>query len=75
MPNQERSVGRVDGEQHVWALVPLCDQSLHLPLKQHGGQRHAGAGSWGGRLGASLLPWFTFFTMLGGRFVRHLVQV
>lgn len=65
----------MDGEQHVRALVPLYGQSLHLPLQQHRGQRHAGAGSRGGSLGASLLAWLTLFTVLGGRFVRHLVQV
>lgn len=32
MPNQERAIQWMDGKQHVWALVPLCDQSLHLPL-------------------------------------------
>lgn len=64
MPHQERSIGRVDCKQHVWALVPLCGQSLHLPLEQHGGQRHAGARSRGGSLGASLLPWLPLLTLL-----------
>lgn len=32
MPDQEGSVSGVDGEQHVWAFVPLSDQCFHLPL-------------------------------------------
>lgn len=35
VPNQEGAIYRVDGEQHVWTLVPLCGQNLHLPLQQH----------------------------------------
>jgi len=55
MPNQKRSISGMDSKQHIWALVPLGNQCLHLPLEQHGGQRHAGARSGGGRFGASLL--------------------
>lgn len=75
MPNQEGPIVRMNGEQHVWAFVPLCDKSLHLPLQQHGGQRHAGVGSRGGRLSASLLPRLPLLSLLRGRFVGHLVQV
>lgn len=75
VPNQEGPVSRVDGEQHVRALVPLCGQGLHLSLQQHGGQGQAGAGARGGGLGAALLPRLHLLTVLRGGFVRHLVQL
>lgn len=33
MPNQERTISGVYREQHVWTLVPLYGQSLHLPFQ------------------------------------------
>lgn len=75
VPNQEGSVSRMNGEEHIRALVPLSGQGLHFPLQQHGGQGQAGAGSRGGCLGAALFTRLNLLTVLRGGFVRHLVQL